>query len=70
MKISYDCHGKTHDEVIDELENWLLIHYADAPFEIITGNSNEMKEIVINELEQLGFKYGVPANNNGMIKVF
>jgi len=68
--INYDCHGKTHTEVIDELENWLCIHYADAPFEIITGNSNEMKEIVMAQLDELGFQYGVPANNNGMIKVF
>jgi len=66
----YDCHGKTYEEVIDELENWLCLHYADAPFEIITGNSEQMKQIVINQLEELDFKYGIPADNNGMIKVF
>ena len=67
---TYDCHGKTHYEVMDELENWLCINYADAPLEIITGNSNEMKEIVMKQLDELDFKYGVPADNNGMIKVF
>ena len=68
--VTYYCHGKTYDEVLDELENWLCIHYAEAPFEIITGNSEEMKQIVMNQLEELDFKYGVPADNNGMIKVF
>lgn len=68
--VTYDCHGKTHSEVLDELENWLCIHYAEAPFEIITGNSKEMKEIVMAQLEELDFKYGVPADNNGIIKVF
>ena len=68
--VTYDCHGKTHSEVLDELENWLCIHYGDAPFEIITGNSNEMKEIVMTQLDELDFKYGVPADNNGVIKVF
>ena len=68
--VTYDCHGKTHSEVLDELENWLCIHYAEAPFEIITGNSNEMKEIVMAQLDELDFKYGIPADNNGVIKVF
>jgi predicted RNase H-like HicB family nuclease len=67
---TYDCHGKTYDEVLDELENWLCIHYADAPFEIITGNSEQMKQLVMDQLEELDFNYGVPANNNGVIKVF
>ena len=67
---TYDCHGKTYDEVMDELENWLLIHHSETPFEIITGNSNEMKKIVMDQLEELDFKFGVPADNNGMIKVF
>ena len=68
--VTYDCHGKTYDEVLDELENWLCIHYAEAPFEIITGNSEQMKQIVMNQLEDLDFNYGVPVNNNGVIKVF
>ena len=68
--VKYDCHGKTYNEVIDELENWLLIHYSETPFVIITGNSDEMKKVVMNELDALDFKYGVPIDNNGIIKVF
>ena len=68
--VKYDCHGKTYNEVIDELENWLLIHYSETPFVIITGNSDEMKKIVMNELDTLDFKYGIPTDNNGVIKVF
>jgi hypothetical protein len=68
--MSYDCHGKTHEQVKNEFENWLLINQANTPLEIITGNSQDMKRIIINILEFYDFHYGIPPTNQGMIKVF
>lgn len=42
----YDCHRKTLNEVRDELENWILLNQYDTPLEILTGNSEGMKDIV------------------------
>lgn len=43
---TYDCHRKSHTEVMEELENWILLNQYDTPLEIITGNSEGMKDIV------------------------
>lgn len=43
---TYDCHRKSHTEVMEELENWILLNQYDTPLEIITGNSEAMKSIV------------------------
>lgn len=42
----YDCHRKSHSQVMEELENWILLNQYDTPLEILTGNSEEMKGIV------------------------
>lgn len=42
----YDCHQKSREEVRNELENWILLNQYDTPLEIITGNSEGMKDVV------------------------
>lgn len=70
MKHIYDCHGKTYDEVIDELENWLIIHHNEGDMcEIITGQSDEMRKVCANTLNFLGMQFAVPTNNLGKIIV-
>jgi hypothetical protein len=66
----YDCHGKTYLLVKEEFENWLLLNQSNLPIEVITGNSDDMKRIIMNVLEFYDFDYYIPPTNNGMIKVF
>jgi hypothetical protein len=63
-----DLHGLSHDDVVGELEDFLCLN--DPPFEIITGNSLKMQEIVFGMLN----KYNLDAyyqhhNNLGSILV-
>lgn len=62
-----DLHGLKHAEVEDQVENFIL--QADTPFRIITGNSEEMRRIVVRLLDHYEFKYYTPAYNAGEIIV-
>lgn len=42
----YDCHQRRRDEVRDEILNWIYLNQHRTPLEIITGNSEGMKEVV------------------------
>jgi hypothetical protein len=50
-----DLHGVKHADVFVKVEEHVLLH--EAPFSIITGNSNAMKKIVKEVLDKHGFKY-------------
>lgn len=67
--MTYDCHGKSHMIVKDELENWLLTNQFKLPLEIITGNSFEMKRIAVNILNFYDFQYYIPPTNQGVIRI-
>ena len=66
-----DIHVQTHDQVKQDLENTLLIHYnkGEFPIRIITGNSLMMKKIVSTALEKLRFKESTINTHNGSIIV-
>ena len=66
---TFDCHGLTYLEVEDKFENWILMYSGHMPFDVITGNSDEMKTIVKKYLDKYEFKYGVSYFNHGMITV-
>lgn len=68
-KLTYDCHNKRHSEVESELENWLLMHSSNTPIDIIIGNSDKMKSIVTEVLENHDFKWVIPSYNPGHIIV-
>ena len=53
--IRLDLHGLTYDKIHDLLEDFCFLN--TPPFKIITGNSNKMKNLVINFLNKNDFKY-------------
>lgn len=48
-----DLHGKRHDEVETQVINF--IYKTKPPFEIITGDSKRMREIVLTTVSKHGF---------------
>ena len=52
-----DLHGLTYSEVEDKLPNWILNNYNNGhhDFEIITGNSFQMKNLV----KKICLEYGL-----------
>ena len=69
--VEIDLHGLTHEEVKDDLENKLLLHYnmGNFPIRVITGNSLLMKKIVSTAVENLKFKKSSINTHNGSIVV-
>ena len=60
-----DLHGVSHYDVKDVVENFILMN--DAPFRIITGLSERMKNLTQNILDKHKFQYYTPAHNAGEI---
>ena len=69
--VEIDLHGLTHEEVKDDLENKLLLHYnmGNFPIRVITGNSLLMKKIVASAIDNLKFKESSINIHNGAIVV-
>ena len=68
-----DLHGCSHQEVIDRIENIMILQYntGNWPLEVITGNSQKMKSLVIKHAYSRGFNTKAPVNDNpGSIIVF
>ena len=62
-----DLHGVSHYDVRDVVENFILIN--DAPFRIITGLSERMRNLTQNMLDKHKLQYYTPAHNAGEIIV-
>ena len=60
-----DLHGHSHYEVESIVENFVLLN--QPPTRIITGNSNRMRNIVMQILDEHNIKYYVPFHNQGEI---
>lgn len=60
-----DLHGLSHLEVEDKIENFITMH--QAPFRIITGNSEKMREITERILNEHKCVFYTPAHNAGEI---
>ncbi len=60
--LKIDLHGFTYAKVKDILPNWLITNYNNGvdDFEIVTGNSEQMKNLVKNICLKNGFR----AENN------
>jgi|LauGreDrversion4_2_1035121.scaffolds.fasta_scaffold04841_9 hypothetical protein len=65
MKNKLDLHGKKHNEVSNLIEDYILT--TKTPFSIITGNSNTMKNITTNILDNYKFKWVIFSANLGEI---
>lgn len=64
-----DLHGIAHKNILNELINFYFWE-GNGSSTIITGKSVKMKEIVIEWLEENGFFYETPTNNDGRIVVY
>ncbi|MAP99554.1 MAG: hypothetical protein CMC51_01915 [Flavobacteriaceae bacterium] len=60
--LKIDLHGFTYAKVKDILPNWLITNHNNGvdDFEIVTGNSEQMKNLVKNICLKNGFR----AENN------
>ncbi len=63
-----DLHGVPHVEVQMHLENFFFTGNVQQGT-VITGNSKEMKEIVLEWLEENDFHFFIPTSNLGRIEV-
>ena len=64
-----DLHGVKHAEVENKLVEFLFIGRAN-PCVIITGNSQRMKDIVLEFLDFHNYNYYIPSHNLGEIQVW
>ena len=62
-----DLHGVRHHDVLEVLENGLLGYHDTEGWEIITGNSERMVEIVEEFLYKNLFKFYRTSDNYGRI---
>jgi len=64
--LKIDLHGFTYSKVKDILPNWLINNYNQGvdDFEVITGNSEQMKQIVKNICSKNGFRAEDNWNGN------
>jgi hypothetical protein len=63
-----DLHGVPHADVEMFLENFFFLGDI-VQGTVITGNSKEMKNIVLDWLDQHDFHYYVPTGNSGRVEV-
>lgn len=65
-----DLHGVRHVDVVNKLNRYFFWEKPGwKQYTIITGNSNEMKKIVIKWLQDHEYKYYIPSHNLGEIQV-
>ena len=55
MTKQLDLHGVRHENVERLVENFVLLN--ELPLKIITGNSDEMRRLVVNVLERHHMNY-------------
>tara|TARA_B100000965_G_scaffold377510_1_gene371621 strand:- start:41 stop:274 length:234 start_codon:yes stop_codon:yes gene_type:complete len=68
IELKLDLHGITYNMVEELLEDYCYTN--TPPFKIVTGNSNKMKNLVIDFLNKNNFKYMVGNHfNQGFIHV-
>ena len=64
--LKIDLHGFTYTKVKDILPEWLITNYNNGidDFEIITGNSEQMKQVVKSICSENGFRAEDDWNGN------
>jgi hypothetical protein len=66
---SIDLHGVRHRDVYKAIESFLMKNDWTLPFEIITGNSADMRKEVVEVLRELGLAGSVKDNHNWGVMV-
>ena len=70
MTKSIDLHGKSHEDAIIIVEEYLLLNSFDnsLDLELITGNSPVLQnKIIKNILKKYEFSYYIPNHNRGVM---
>lgn len=67
MDTQLDLHGIRHAEVDRMVENFILLNQNNFPLEIICGNSNRMRELVLKVAKRL--KCEINFRNYGSITI-
>ena len=62
-----DLHGVRHNDVADEVINFIYIYQQNIPLKIICGNSNKMIQIVESSLNKNTILFSTPRF--GIIRV-
>ena len=70
--VEIDLHGLTHEEVKDDLENKLLLHYnmGNFPIRVITGHSLIMKKLLNTAVDNQKFSMREELHNSGATIVY
>ena len=72
MTKSIDLHGKSHEDAIIIVEEYLLLNSFDnsLDLELITGNSTVLQNKIINNiLKKYEFSYYIPNHNRGVMYI-
>tara|TARA_B100000242_G_scaffold191800_1_gene138157 strand:- start:955 stop:1191 length:237 start_codon:yes stop_codon:yes gene_type:complete len=72
MTKSIDLHGKSHEDAIIIVEEYLLLNSFDnsLDLELITGNSPVLQnKIIKNILKKYEFSYYIPNHNRGVMYI-
>ena len=72
MTKSIDLHGKSHEDAIIIVEEYLLLNSFDnsLDLELITGNSPVLQNKIINNiLKKYEFSYYIPNHNRGVMYI-
>ena len=72
MKKRIDLHGKSHEEALIIVEEYLLLNSFDntLDLELITGNSTILQnKIIDNILKKHGFSHYIPNHNRGVMYI-
>jgi hypothetical protein len=69
---SIDLHGVKHNDAQKVLDSffWEMITKNVGHFQVITGNSDKMKQIVYELCEEYGFEIDEELNNSGSLIIF
>tara|TARA_B100000989_G_scaffold251126_1_gene199095 strand:- start:1709 stop:1945 length:237 start_codon:yes stop_codon:yes gene_type:complete len=72
MKKSIDLHGKSHEQALTIVEDYLLLNSFEnlLDLELITGNSIILQNKIINKiLKKHEFNYYIPDHNRGVMYI-
>ena len=72
MKKSIDLHGKSHEQALTIVEDYLLLNSFEnlLDLELITGNSIILQNKIINKiLKKHEFNYYIPNHNRGVMYI-
>lgn len=68
-----DLHNIRHSEVSSKIDQFISKYYERNELIIITGNSEDMKDLVIGYIKEYGYDYQIGdflGVNKGFIRIF